>query len=174
MPPNLARTILETDSLTEDQRRHLFFFEEDVFGESGFHLTWAPKERFFTVYADGRLVANASVVRRAVAAGGRPVPVVGLGGVVTRPEARGAGHARAAVDAAVRYGREVLGADFAMLVCLPKLRPFYERLGFEALSDPVTIEQPRGNVVSPLVVMVKPLGPDPWPGGPVDVRGKPW
>ena len=172
--PSSPRTIVEADALTDEQRRHLFYFEDDVFGLVSHGLTWAPKERFFTVHIDGRLVGNAGVVARAVSVGGRAVRVAGLGSVVTRPEARGAGHASAAVAAAMRYGREALGAEFGMLFCLPRLVAFYRRLGWEPVAAPVTIEQPAGRVASPLAVMIKPLGQVTWPAGPVDVNGKPW
>ena len=174
MPPAAKRTIVEAGALTDEQRLRLFKFEDDVFGLASYGLAWAPKERFFTVHVDGRPVANAGVVARTVDAGGRALRVAGLGSVVTRPEARGKGHAAAAIAAAMRHGREVLGADFGMLFCLPKVMAFYEHLGWHRLTDPVTIEQEAGPTPSPLAVMVKPLGTKPWPGGMVDVKGRPW
>ena len=58
MPPEHARTIVEADALTDEQRRHLFFFEDDVFGLGAFGLQWEPKTHFFTVYVDGNLVVT--------------------------------------------------------------------------------------------------------------------
>ena len=174
MPPNTPRTLIEADALTDEQRRHLFFFEDDVFGLDAFALQWEPKTHFFTVHVDGRLVANAGVVARKVDVGGTQVRVAGLGSVVCRPEARGAGHPTAAIEAAMRHGRDVLRADFGMLFCLPRLSPFYARRGWEPVTQPVWIEQAAGTVPSPLVVMVRRLGDAPWPPGPVTVGGKPW
>ena len=62
MPPDPDRTIVEADALTEEQRRELFFFEDDPFGLRDLALHWEPKTRFFTAYAGGRPVANAGVV----------------------------------------------------------------------------------------------------------------
>ena len=58
MSADPSRTIVEVDALTEEQRRYLFFFEEDVFGTRDYGLEWEPKQRFFTVHVDGRLVAR--------------------------------------------------------------------------------------------------------------------
>jgi GNAT superfamily N-acetyltransferase len=174
VPAPQPRTIIPADALTEEQRKHLFFFEEDVFGLAALGLAWEPKTRFFTVHVAGRLVANAGVVARTVDVAGVPVRVAGLGGVVTRPEARGAGHAGAAVAAATEYARDTLRAEFGMLFCLPRLMPFYARMGWEPVAEPVTIEQPGGPVPSPLVVMVKPLDGRPWPPGAVSLNGRPW
>ena len=174
MPPAPVRNIVEADALTEEQRKHLFFFEEDVFGLNALALQWEPKTHFFTVYVSGGLVANAGVVPRTVDVGGKPVRVAGLGGVVCRPEARGGGHPSAAIAAAMRYARDVLRADFGMLFCLPRLAPFYARQGWEPVTDPVWIEQPAGTTPSPLVVMVRQLGDQPWPPGAVTLGGKPW
>ena len=170
MPPEPARTIVEADALTDEQRRHLFLFEDDVFGLGAFGLQWEPKTHFFLVYVQDHLVANAGAVPRTVDVGGRPVRVAGLGSVVCRPEARGARHPTAAIEAAMRYGRDVLNAEFGMLFCLPRLA----RRGWEPVTQPVWIEQATGTVPSPLVVMVRRLGDAAWPTGPVTVGGKPW
>ena len=170
----VTRQILETDTLTPERRQRLFHFEPDVFSLDSFALEWEPKVRFFHVVDAGEVVANAGVVGRTVDVAGNQVLVTGIGGVVCRPEARGRGHPTAAVAAALAYGNSVIGADFGMLFCLPRLVPFYARTGWARLDGPVLIEQ-RGEVVaSPLEVMVKPLAGRPWPGGRVRVNGRPW
>ena len=170
----MTRTILETDCVTPERRQRLFRFEPDVFSTDSLGLEWEPKTRFFHVFEAGELVANASFVARTVNVAGADLPVVGIGGVVCRPEARGRGHATAAIAAALAYGRAVTGADFGMLFCLPRLVPFYARNGWELLPHPVLILQPAGTVASPLQVMVNPLAGRDWPEGPVRVNGRPW
>jgi GNAT superfamily N-acetyltransferase len=172
--PSEGRVIVETDSLTEEQRQHLFYFEDDVFSLASYALQWEPKVRFFQVYESGKLVANAGLVGRTVMAGGHSLSVAGLGSVVCRPEARGKGHARAAVTAAIQHARDSMKAPFGMLFCLPRLVPFYERMGWARLDEPVLIEQSAGTVRSPLEVMVKLLGDRAWPPGPVSANGRPW
>ena len=169
-----TRDIRPIDSITPEARERLFRFEPDVFSLDPFDLEWAPKERFFHVYVAGDLVANAGVLARTVDVGGAPIPVAGIGGVVCRPEARGQGHATAAVAAALTHGIESLGADFGMLFCLPKLVPFYARTGWQRLAASVLIEQSKGKVPSPLEVMIKPPAGRRWPSGNVDVNGRPW
>ena len=73
-----------------------------------------------------------------------------------------------------RYGGEVLKAECGMLVCLPRLSPFYARRGWEPVTQPVWIELAAGTVPSPLVVMVRRLGDATGPAGPGAVGGKPW
>jgi len=172
--PHTAREIIETDTLTPERRQHLFYFEPDVFCLASFNLQWEPKVRFFHVYDAGELVANAGVVGRTVDVAGTAVRVAGIGGVVCRPEARGRGHPTAAVATALAHGATVMGAEFGMLFCLPRLVPFYGRTGWERLAAPVWIQQPAGTVRSPLEVMVKPLSGRPWPGGEVRLNGRPW
>jgi len=170
----MTRTILETDCVTPERRQRLFRFEPDVFSTDSLGLEWEPKTRFFHVFEAGELVANASFVARTVNVAGADLPVVGIGGVVCRPEARGRGHATAAIAAALAYGRAVTGADFGMLFCLARLLPFYSRSGWDRVPGPVLIEQPAGPIASPLEVMVKPLSRHAWLAGPVRVNGKPW
>ena len=169
-----TRDIRPTDSITPEARERLFQFEPDVFSLDTFDLEWAPKGRFFHVYVAGELVASAGVLARTVDVAGTPVTVAGIGGVVCRPEARGQGHATAAVAAALTHGVESMGADFGMLFCLPKLVPFYARTGWQRLAAPVLIEQSKGKVPSPLEVMVKPADGGRWPAGNVDINGRPW
>src|SRR5205814_5156897 len=118
----------------------------------------------------------AALLRRTVTVGtgAELVPVAGLASVVTRPEARGRGHAGAAIAAALAFARREWGVDFAMLFCRPELVPFYERIDFAPLPPPVLIEQPAGKIASPTEVMVRPLAGRPWPPGAVDVNGPPW
>ena len=172
--PDAPREIVETDTLTPERRQHLFYFEHDVFCLASFNLQWEPKVRFFHVFESGELIANAGVVARTVDVAGTPVRVAGIGGVVCRPEARGRGHATAAVLAALAHATTVMAAEFGMLFCLPRLVPFYGRTGWERLAAAVWFEQPAGTVRSPLEVMVKPLSGRRWPEGEVRVNGRPW
>ena len=171
---NPTRLIEECVTLTPERRQHLFFFEPDVFSLASFGLQWEPKARHFHVYESGELVANAGVVARTVDVGGCAVNVVGIGGVVCRPEARGRGHATAAVAAALAHGAAVMGAEFGLLFCLPRLLPFYARTGWQRLQEPVWIEQEGTTVRSPLELMAKRLSRRPWPAGEVRVNGLPW
>jgi hypothetical protein len=168
------RDIRQVETLTDWQRQHLFHFEPDVFGDLPFGLQWEPKTPFFLVYEAHALVANAGVVARTVDVAGAPVKVVGIGAVVCRPEARGRGHATAAVAAALHHSAAATGAEFGMLFCLPRLAPFYARQGWDLLRAPVLVDQPTGTVHSPLDVMVRPLSTRPWPPGDVRLNGRPW
>jgi hypothetical protein len=61
-----------------------------------------------------------------------------------------------------------------MLLCRDAVAPFYERLGWQLVGDPVTLIQRGASARCPSNVMVKPLADEPWPAGPVDLRSLPW
>lgn len=64
--------------------------------------------------------------------------------------------------------------DAGLLFCLQRMVPFYEAQGWQKVEQPVLIEQPRGEIISPLEVMVLPLGAQHWPEGRVKLNSFPW
>lgn len=73
-------------------------------------------------------------------------PVAGLGGVVVEPAWRGRGLGAAIVRATMAAAREA-GYDFGALFSRRERGPFYERLGWHAMSGPIVktlfgVEQP--------------------------------
>jgi hypothetical protein len=170
----VIRDVRRVETLTDWQRQHLFHFTPDVFGDLPLGLQWEPKTPFFLVYEADALVANAGVVARTVDVAGEAVKVIGIGAVVCRPEARGRGHATAAVAAALEHGSAATGDEYGLLFCLQRLVRIYARKGWELLRVPVLIDQPTGTVRAPLEVMIKPLTARPWPGGEVRLNGRPW
>jgi predicted acetyltransferase len=100
--------------------------------------------------------------------------VGGLGGVITVLEYRNRGLAQLVVQEAVAFMAGELGADFGFLFCLPPLVPFYERMGWQALAAPVRVDQPGGEIESPVHSMVLPLRDEPWPQGRVRIQSLPW
>lgn len=162
------------DRLTDEEREQLFGWGEDIFGAEHLGLKWKPKDWHFIVEEGGRAVGHVGVLRHEVEVGGVTVAVGGVGGVVTVPEVRGRGYAQLAMRRAESFMRDELKASFGLLFCRDQLVPFYERQGWRTLADPVEFEQPSGRTLSPLVVMVLPLGDRAWPAGATDLKGLPW
>jgi GNAT superfamily N-acetyltransferase len=126
------------------------------------------------VSIDDALVAHAGVGDRTVAVGGRTVRTGTVGGVSTLPAWEGRGLATLALDAALAFVRDALGAPFGLLTCRDHMVPFYIRRGWQMLTVAVTFEQPPDGPVRlarPYEAMVYPLGTEAWPAGDVDLSG---
>ena len=89
--------------LSEGDRQKLFGWGENLFGVLPFKLTWRTKDWHVVAYAEGSPVAHAGVLRHDVLVDGRPVPVGGLGGVITVLEYRNRGLAQLVVHEAVAF-----------------------------------------------------------------------
>lgn len=161
-------------SLTDEEKRTLFGWGEDIFGVEDRLYTWRPKEWHFITEEDGRSVSHVGVLKTTVRAGGEEVTVGGIGGVVTVPEAQGRRHVHAAMLRVSEFMREKLRVEFGMLFCLPRLAPFYAAQGWRLVEETIEFEQPAGTLVSPFRVMILPCGERAWPAGKVEVGGLPW
>lgn len=146
----------------------------DPFDVQPYNLSWRLKDWHFFLDVDGEPASHVGLLRHDVRVDGVPVPVAGLGGVITAPDFQGRGFAQILLREATAFMTGELGADFGFLFCLPRLVPFYERLGWQTLPRPVLIEQPGGVVESPAESMVLPLRGRPWPPGRVETQSLPW
>ena len=109
------------------------------------------------MYSDGEPVSHVGVLKHVVVSG-EPATVGEVGGVVTVPEAQKKGFARQLMRHAAKFLEQDWEVDAGLLFCLPKLLAYYEALGWQGVETSVLIEQPNGKIVSPLRVMVLPLG----------------
>jgi predicted acetyltransferase len=161
-------------NLSEAEKRLLFEWSPNVFGDETLNLQWRPKDWHFLVYANDQLVSHVGIVKHVVTVGEQPVTVGGIGGVVTVPAAQGKGYASTALQAARKFMREELMVDFGMLFCLARMIPFYQRFGWQEVREPVIIDQPAEKMPSPLMVMVLPCRKQTWPAGTVKLESLPW
>lgn len=166
--------IRRTRDLSEEDRQTLFGWGKDLFGVLPFDLTWRTKDWHIVAYDEGKAVAHAGALRHDVLVEGRPVAVGGLGSVITVLESRNRGLAQLVVREAVAFMAGELEADFGFLFCLPPLVPFYKRMGWQELAVSVLVEQPGGEIESPVYSMVLPLRGEPWPQGRVRTQSLPW
>jgi aminoglycoside 2'-N-acetyltransferase I len=162
------------ERLTEEERRALFEWGENIFGAEDLQYRWRPKDLHFLLEEDGRVVSHVGLLRHAVTAGGRSVEVAGVGGVVTVAGAQGRGYAQRGMRHAAEFFCQEWGVEFGLLFCRDALVVFYERLGWRLVEAPVHIEQPDGPVESSLNVMVLPCDGRPWPEGEVRLQSFPW
>ncbi len=173
MPPAPIEVHM-ADSYSGADRSDLAGGEKDASQTSAYQLQWRPTEKHVLIVESGRKVCHVGLVKHTVAVEGQPVPVAGIGGVLTRPECRGSGHARVAMKAAEAFALSQMGVNFMLLFCRPALQSWYEGLGWIKVSSAVWIEQKQGTIVQPLVSMVRCLSPKPWPKGEVRLGCLPW
>lgn len=166
--------IKQADALTDAEQQKLFGWGENIFGVQPLTLHWRHKDVRFLVYEKGELVSHAGILKHVVSVNGEPVLVAGLGGVVTVPEAQRHGFARQLVQHAMRFAEGEWKVDAGLLFCRPQMVKYYEALGWQVVKSPVMIEQPGGNIPSPLHVMVLPFGQMSWPPGVVELQSLPW
>ncbi len=129
-------------------------------------LVWHPREG---------LVAFAGALLRNGLHDGTAVGIGGIGSVKSHPEARGRGHASAAVTRVVRFLEDKSEVDFTLLFCRPKIAPFYARLGWQSFAGQVLVELPQGKgPLTGLVTMVRARARPAPARGVIDVCGLPW
>jgi GNAT superfamily N-acetyltransferase len=164
----------QTETLTEEEKKHLFGWGENIFGVESLQLRWRPKDLHLMLYADGKPISHVGVLKHVVNVDSETVTVAGFGGVVTVPEAQKKGFAQRLMRHATTLVDQEWKVDAGMLFCLPHLTAYYDRLGWQTLDSLVMIEQPSGPIASPLTVMVLPFGGRRWPDGDVELRSRPW
>ena len=167
-------TIRQAAALSATERAVLFGAEPDPFGVAHLGLQWRPKDIHFLLELDGEPIAHVGVLQHDVRTEHSSVHLAGLGGVITAAEARGQGHATALIRHAIGHALESWGADAALLFCLPGLVSFYRRQGFQLVTTEVLVEQPAGQFLAPLPVMVRSLHDRIWPQGPITLGSLPW
>jgi aminoglycoside 2'-N-acetyltransferase I len=135
-------------------------------------VQWSePQRRVLAFDRAGALIGHAEFLLRDADWENRAVRVVGIGGVVTRPDRRRRGIASAVVRRAIE---EAVEADFGLLFCEPRHAPVYEKLGWRRFGGDIFAMQPHGRIrfaVTDPYVLDRKLAPR---AGIIDLRGYPW
>ena len=168
----MTKEIRQTDSLTPAERTRLFEWGVNIFGVADSALRWRHKDVHFILSVDGEDVSHVGVLKHDVTVASEPIPVGGVGGVVTIPSAQRRGYAREVMSRVAEFFAS-WEVDAGLLFCLPKRVPYYASQGWQLVHDEVVIQQPDGNINSPLEVMVLPLRRS-WPQGKVELNSLPW
>jgi len=126
-------------------------------------------------YVEDALTSHLSIVERRVATiDGQPIPLSGLGGMITHPAWRGRGIASATLEQAVRFITNELAAEFCLLLCREEVAPLYARFGWKCVAGPTIFQQPAGKMTHSRLTMVLSCGGKAWPRGAIDLCGLPW
>lgn len=139
------------------------------------HIVFAHADLRVLVQTESeRVVCHVGVYRREVIWNGRKVRAGGIGGVLTRADARRRGYASIALNAAIQTLKDEGATDFGLLFCEPHNAPFYMARGWKPFNGEVWCEQPQGRVrfeaIAPYVYHIKRAPPT----GVIDLCGLPW
>jgi len=122
----------------------------------------------------GGLACHAGIYFRTVTWNGRKFDAGGIGGVMTRADARRRGYASIALNAAIQTMRDHEAVRFALLFCEPHNRAFYQSRGWHPFTGEIYAEQAGGKIrFEALAPLVFDLGRAPREGV-IDLCGLPW
>ena len=170
----MADVIRQVESLTDEEKQRLFGWGENIFGVETLNLSWRPKDLHFLFYSGGTLTSHVGILKHVITVNGESVTVGGIGGVVTVPEAQKKGFARRLMQHTAKFLEHEWKVAAGLLFCLPGIVAYYKVLGWQTVESPVIIEQPSGEMTSPLHVMVLPLHKKEWLDGRIELRSLPW
>jgi GNAT superfamily N-acetyltransferase len=125
--------------------------------------------------AAGAALCHVGVLVRKARWNERGVHIGGIGGVKTHPAARRQGLATEGMRRAVDFFRQRGDLDFGLLVCEPRLVPFYEGMGWRPFPGKLLVTQ--GGATVPFTFnlpMTTPLGLQQTLAGTIDLLGPPW
>ena len=167
--------LVELDSIADSDWQQVIAGEPKPWGDVGEELQWREKTYNIGLRDDaGSLVALAGLLLAEVRVGDTPFQVVGIGNVIVTRSARGSGFARVLIERLLQIA-PTLGAERAMLFCLPANVGLYTKFGFQLIEGPVWAAQPGGLIEIPMRAMWKPLAPAAsWPEGRIELLGEPF
>ena len=120
------------------------------------------------------VVCHVGIYRREIKCNGRKIKAGGIGGVLTREDARRRGYASMALEAAIQTLKDEGSTDFALLFCEPHNAPFYVGRGWKPFDGEIYAEQPQGRVlfeaIAPYVHDIRRAPRQ----GTIDLCGLPW
>jgi predicted N-acetyltransferase YhbS len=167
--------LVELDGVGDGEWQQVIAGEPEPWGGVGEAMQWREKSHNLGLRDDAdNLVALAGLLLAEVQVGDEQFQVAGIGGVIVTPGARGRGLARLLIERLLQIAPE-LGAERAMLVCLPANTGLYAKFDFQLIGEPVWVQQPAGLVELPMCAMWKPLtGAAGWPDGRIELLGEPF
>jgi len=180
MPPAASLLCFEhvrepdvSDSLDHELRELLsgcFPQPQNAFFRERRFATEMPRRRYLLRGEAGRLLGHVAVHDKVLSVGALELRVGGIAEVCVHASQRGQGHAKQLLDQAHQSLQEQ-GVPYALLFGEALL---YTSSGYLPLTAPIRRFDPLTQTYETAVMRValyKPLAGQPWPEGPIDLRG---
>lgn len=148
-----------------------------TFKGANYNLEWAAEGDWqITVWKDDIWVSVQQIFERSVYVDGQPVPVAGLGNLMTLPHWRNCGYGTQAFTTAIDFITHNLHCEYGMMFCAKKRIPLGGMPGWQIVRAPVTCWQSSGpcTLNDEFHTLVSCLGGQHWPCGQVELRSLPW
>ncbi len=120
------------------------------------------------------VLCHVGLHRRDITWNEHKIRVAGIGGVLTREDARRHGYASIALNAAIQTLKDEGSTPFALLFCEPHNAPFYMARGWKPFDGEIHVDQPQGRIrfeaMAPYVYDLKHAPQK----GVIDLCGLPW
>lgn len=172
--PAITTRLFTNAELPDDLRALHVAWDKECFTVPN-DYQWARPQWHIWVYAEHEPVSYVGIFARDCMLDDRPLRMAGIGSVMTPIAHRQHGYASVGLEHANRVMHELTGAPFAQLVTDRHLIPFYEKFGWQHVTDPTIVTLPDGSTRPySSIVMIKALGEEAWPGGTLDLCGIPW
>jgi aminoglycoside 2'-N-acetyltransferase I len=171
----LEISIKSIDELNEVEKERTAEIDRLSFtGDNGpGDIEWSTSDWLVMGSIDGTIVSEVGVVVRKVTVGDQHILAGGVGGVATHPEYRRQGYAGQLLRATEQLMRD-LELSFGILVCGEEKMPYYASFGWQKIDNRTIFQNQGQDREMDGIMMVLPLKDQPWPGGLLNLNGKPW
>jgi predicted N-acetyltransferase YhbS len=160
-------------TLDEKSWTHLTGWSESVFPEEGKGMEWAALGWHVLGVEEGQPVAHVGFDRFTINDSGANISVVGVGGVVVRPEFQRKGIPTLLFRKLHEDCPEAVQADTFTLFCPERLVAYYRRHGYEKVERKVEILQYGNSITTTFTFMARGSGVQKQ-GGKIVLSGPPW
>lgn len=158
--------------ISKEEWAYLTQWKERVFPEEGRGKEWSQVSWHAVAYADdGSPVGHIGFDGFDVNVNSAEYLVIGVGGVVVRPEYQGQGIPALLFQEVHSQGEQVVGSEIFTLFCPDRLVPYYEKHGYCLYNGGVRFPQHGKRVSSSFNFMVKGVSLG---DGVIDLKTAPW
>jgi predicted acetyltransferase len=170
---DLKIVIKAVEELTEAEKQMTTEVDRLSFTDEQNDIEWGDSQWLVMGFIDGSIVSQIGILKREVDVGGQKLSVGGVGGVATHPDHRRRGYAGQLLRASEQLLRE-LDLQFGVLVCGEERMPYYASFGWQKIDNKTIFQNQGKDRELDGIMMILPLKDQPWPGGLLNLNGKPW
>lgn len=135
-----------SETINAAEKVHLMEWSDQVFPVEGRKYTWSEPSHHIIAYAAGKPVAHLGFGRYEIVNGDRRTQLIGVGGVVVRPEWQGNGIPQRLFEVLHSTPELDTRNSVCTLFCPTRLETYYKKHGYQKYGGVVHIpngEQPK-------------------------------